>query len=68
MAKQDKKVISALFINVKGAFDHVSANQLAKICIDLDLPKSLCSWIDSFLIDRKIQLTFDNGISIKTDI
>jgi len=26
MAKQDKKVTSVLFIDVKGAFDHVSAN------------------------------------------
>src|SRR6266498_2537111 len=68
LAKQDKKVISALFIDVKGAFDHVSANQLIKICIDLCLPKLLCSWIDSFLVDRKIQLAFDNGKSIKTDI
>ncbi len=68
LAKQDKKMTSALFINVKGAFDHVSANQLIKIYIKLDLPKSLCSWIDSFLVNRKIQLTFNNGKSIKTDI
>jgi len=61
-------VTSALFINIKGAFNHVSANQLIKICIDLNLPKSLCSWIDSFLIDRKIQLAFDNETSIETDI
>ncbi len=26
VAKQDKKIISALFIDIKGAFDHVSAN------------------------------------------
>ncbi len=26
VAKQDKKVISVLFIDVKGAFDHVSVN------------------------------------------
>src|SRR6266498_5144584 len=68
VAKQDKKVISALFIDVKRAFDHVSANQLIKICIDLDLPKLLYSWINFFLIDRKIQLAFNNGISIETDI
>src|SRR6266511_1362692 len=68
MTKQDKKVISALFINVKGAFDHVSANQLIKICIDLGLPKSLCSWIDSFLVDRKIQLAFNNRTNIEIDI
>ncbi len=68
VAKQDKKVISVLFIDVKGAFDHVSANQLIKICINLDLLKLLCSWIDFFLIDRKIQLAFNNGTSIETDI
>ncbi len=68
MAKQDKKVTSGLFINIKGAFDHISANQLIKIYINLDLPKSLCSWIDSFLVDRKIQLVFNNGISIEIDI
>ena len=68
VAKQDKKVTSALFIDVKGAFDYVSANQLIKICINLDLPKSLCSWIDSFLVDRKIQLAFNNKINIETDI
>jgi len=61
-------VISVLFIDVKGVFAYVSANQLIKICINLGLPKSLCSWINSFLIDRKIQLAFDNGTSIETDI
>ncbi len=68
LVKQDKKVTSVLFINIKGAFDHVSANQLIKICIKLDLPKSLYSWIDSFLVDKKIQLAFNNRKSIKTDI
>ena len=68
LAKQDRKVISVLFIDVKGAFDYVSANQLIKVCIDLGLPKLLCSWIDSFLVDRKIQLAFDNKISIEIDI
>ena len=48
VAKQDKKVILILFIDVKGAFDHVSANQLIKICIELGLPKLLYSWIDFF--------------------
>ncbi len=43
LAKQDKKVISALFINVKGAFDNISANKLIKIYINLDLPKLLYS-------------------------
>ena len=61
-------MISALFINIKETFDYISDNQLIKIYIDLDLPKSLYSWIDFFLVDRKIQLAFDNGTSIETDI
>ncbi len=68
MTKQDKKITSTLFIDVKETFNHVSTNQLIKICINLGLLKLLCSWIDSFLIDRKIQLVFDNRTSIKTDI
>ncbi len=68
VAKQDKKVTSTLFIDVKGAFNHVSANQLIKICIKLDLPKLLYSWINFFLVDRRIQLAFNNRKSIETDI
>ncbi len=41
---------------------------MIKIYIELGLPKSLCSWIDFFLVNRKIQLAFNNGKSIKTDI
>ncbi len=61
-------MISVLFIDVKGVFNYVSANQLIKIYIDLGLPKSLYSWINFFLIDRKIQLAFNNGTNIETDI
>ena len=42
LAKHEKKVTSVLFMDIKGAFDHVSANQLLKICQQLELPKSLC--------------------------
>ena len=53
-------------MNVKGAFDHVSANQLLKICQNLGLPKSLCSWIECFMNDRYLQLTFDGNKQEKT--
>ncbi len=61
-------MISALFINVKEAFNHISTNQLIKIYIKLGLPKSLYNWIDSFLVNRKIQLALNNRKSIETDI
>ena len=48
-------------MNIKGAFDHVSANQMLKICQELQLSKSLYYWIKSFLQDRKVQLKFDGN-------
>jgi hypothetical protein len=41
LAKHKKLVTSALFLDIKGAFDHVSANKLLQICQEMCLPKSL---------------------------
>ena len=68
LAKHEKKVTSILFMDIKGAFDHVSGNQMLKICQKLQLPKSLCYWIKSFLQDRKMQLKFDGNSQEMTDI
>jgi len=38
-AINNNKVLSALFLNVKGAFDHVSLNQLLKVMQKLHLPQ-----------------------------
>ena len=61
LAKHKKRVTSVLFINIKRAFNHISANQILKICQKLQLSKSLCYWIKFFLQDRKIQLKFDEN-------
>ena len=55
-------------MDIKGAYDHVSANYLLKIYQKLKLPKSLCFWIRSFLQDRKVQLRFDRNVQEITDI
>ena len=55
-------------MDIKGAFDHVSANQMLKICQKLQLPKSLYYWIKSFLQDRKVQLKFDGNNQKMTNI
>ena len=68
LAKHEKEVTSILFMDIKGAFDHVSGNQMLKICQKLQLPKSLCYWIKSFLQDRKMQLKFDGNSQEMTDI
>jgi ribonuclease HI len=59
---------STLFLDVKGAFDHVSKNQLLKKLKDLRLPISLIAWISTFLKDRLIRLSFDGQIEAFTAI
>src|SRR5438034_6891348 len=68
LAKYENKATSVLFMDIKGAYDHVSANHLLKICQKLKLSKSLCFWIRSFFQNRKIQLRFDGNIQEMTDI
>src|SRR5204863_7411578 len=68
LAKHEKKDISILFMNVKNAFNHVSANQLLKICQNLGLSKLLCSWIECFINNRYLQLVFDENKQEKTSI
>jgi hypothetical protein len=47
--KSEKLITSALFIDVKEVFDHVSANRLLKICQELGLPKSTIQGLNVFL-------------------
>ncbi len=66
--QKKKEITSALFLDIKGAFDHVSRNRLLRICQKLGLPRSLCRWIFYFLSDRRIRLLFDNQTSETTQI
>ena len=54
LVKHEKKATLNFFLDIKGAFDHVSANHLLKICQDLKLPKALCFWIKSFFQNKKV--------------
>lgn len=60
--KANKLKTSTLFLDVKGAFDHVSKNRLIEILASLRLPISLIHWISSFLEDRLLRLSFDNQL------
>jgi hypothetical protein len=60
--KAYKLKTSTLFLNIKGAFDHVSKNRLIQILANLKLPINLIRWILSFIEDRKLRLSFDNNI------
>ncbi|WP_432712296.1 reverse transcriptase domain-containing protein [Pedobacter sp.] len=61
-AKQKKYITSTIFLDVKGAFDHVSQNQLLTILKRQGLPLSLIAWVKSFLNSRQLRLAFDGEI------
>ena len=59
LALKQKLITSSLFLDVKKAFDHVSTNQLLIILIKLNLPIQLKNWVNNFMNNRLIALTFD---------
>jgi hypothetical protein len=54
------RITSTVFLDIKGAFDHVSQNQLLAVLQKLGLPSSLISWVQSFLTNRILRLSFDS--------
>ena len=58
-ANNNKKILSILFFDVKGAFDHVSKTRLLDIMQHLHLQPAVLRWDDSFLSNRQIGLSFD---------
>src|SRR5215471_12221624 len=57
--KHKKRLTSALFLDVKEAFDHVNKSQLLETCCNLKLLNICIEWIHSFLSNRRIKLAFD---------
>ena len=65
---EEKKLAVALFMDVKGAFDHVSKGQLLNRMIELNIDDDLVNWTGSFLTDRKVQLVIDGHDNKERDI
>ena len=55
----NKKLLSILFFDVKGAFDHVSKTRLLDTMQRLHLHPAVIRWTDTFLSNRQIGLAFD---------
>ena len=51
---EEKKLAAVLFIDIKGAFDHVSKGQLLNRIIELNINGDLINWTGSFLTNRKV--------------
>ena len=50
---------SALFLDVKGAFNHVVKNRLIQILQNLKLLLNLILWVKSFMTKRQIRFQFN---------
>ena len=50
---------SAVFLDVKGAFDHILHPRLLRILIQKRLPYAIVTWVRSFLEGRLVRLAFD---------
>lgn len=54
-----KRKTLVVFLDVKGAFDHVAQEQLLTIMAKIGLPLNLLAWIRSFLNKRQLRLAFN---------
>jgi len=66
--KARQRIATTLFLDVKGAFNHVSENQLLSICKELGLPIAFTQWVATFLSNRKLQLSFNRQIQEKVEL
>ena len=58
-ANNNKKILSILFFNIKGAFIHVSKSCFLDTMQRLHLHPAIIRWTDTFLSNRQIGLVFD---------
>jgi hypothetical protein len=63
-----KLVTSSLFLDVRGAFDNVSAARLLHTMCTLGCPDPVVSWGTSFLTNRTTALSFDGHTDIQHPI
>jgi hypothetical protein len=59
MGKSMKLITSALFLDVHGAFNNVSATRLLHTMQQLGCPRPVRTWCSTFLSERTITLSFD---------
>ena len=59
VGKKEKKVVSALLLDVKGAFDNVSSTRLRQTLATMALPGAVLNWVKHFLSHRTTALAFD---------
>jgi len=59
LARQGKKAVGALLMDVKAAFNNVSRQILSRRLGELGIEPDLVRWTDSFMSDRKVKLVLE---------
>jgi len=52
---------AALLFDIKGFFDHVHRKRMTHTLRNLGFAESIAGWVDSFLTDRRVTLSFNNA-------
>ena len=60
--KKKYRTTTTIFLDIKGAFNHVAKNKLLENMKDQGLPCCLLSWTKSFLENRLLELSFDGQV------
>ena len=63
IANRKKNVLSCLLLDIKGAFDFVSINQLLNVMKNLKLSRIVIQWVKDFMTKRSVNLIFDENKS-----
>ena len=66
--RSKKNITTSVLLDIKGAFDHVSDDQLLRILRSLQLPANLLAWVRCFLAGRNVQLAFEGKIHRPVEI
>jgi hypothetical protein len=61
-------LLGALFMDIKGAFNHVDPARLVKWIEEIGINGDLIYWVTSFLMDRKVQLVIDGHQGLEQPI
>jgi hypothetical protein len=61
-------VTSALFLDVRGVFDNILSAHLLHTILQLGYPKTVLSWVKSFLANTTTALSFDSYTDIQCPI
>ena len=63
IANRKKNNLSCLLLDIKGAFNFVSINQLLNVMKNLKLSRKVIQWVKRFMIKRSVNLIFDENKS-----